>query len=110
MKVAAEEEANGGGRWCAHTPCAPNTHCGVRGGYGRNHLHAITVVFRNTVCVPTPKGHGHHSGFWEEQTLVPPLHGVLFATHCAGEALKVGGGGGGNGGRDEGGGEDDGGG
>ena len=43
------EEANGGGRWCAHTPCAPNTHCGVRGGYDRNHLHATPVVLRNTV-------------------------------------------------------------
>ena len=50
------EEANGGGRWCAHTPCAPNTHCGVRGGYDRNHLHATPVVLRNTVVCTYPEG------------------------------------------------------
>ena len=38
------EEAKGGWRWCAHTPCAPNTHCGVRGGGDLTNLHAIGGV------------------------------------------------------------------
>ena len=50
------EEANGGGRWCAHTPCCPEHHGGVRGGHGR----FITSMqsrwcLETPVFVPTPK-------------------------------------------------------
>ena len=45
------EEAKGGGRWCAHTPCAPNTHCGVRGGYGLT-TSTQSAVLKNTGAYP----------------------------------------------------------
>ena len=45
------EEAKGGGRWCAHTPCAPNTHCGVWGGYGLT-TSTQSAVLKNTGAYP----------------------------------------------------------
>ena len=66
------EEAKGGGRWCAHTPCAPNTHCGVRGGYDRNHLHATPVVLRNTVVCTYPEGSRAPLRVWETSKCSSP--------------------------------------
>ena len=51
VMVVAAEEAKGGGRWCAHTPCAPNTHCGVRGGYGLT-TSTQSAVLKNTGAYP----------------------------------------------------------
>ena len=65
-------EANGGGRWCAHTPCAPNTHCGVRGGYDRNHLHATPVVLRNTGVCTYPEGSRATLRVWETSKCSSP--------------------------------------
>ena len=38
------EEANGGGRWCAHTPCCPKHPLWCSGGVWPHNLHAIGGV------------------------------------------------------------------
>ena len=64
------EEANGGGRWCAHTPCAPNTHCGVRGGYGPQPPPRNPGGVEKHRCVYLPRRVTGTEGLGDEQMLV----------------------------------------